>query len=233
MRLARAEKASKNPLVILAAVDDLEDKVEQIIIPEPLKGERGERGERGEPGEPGRDGRDGKDGRDGRDGKPGAPGQKGDQGEPGKDGSPDTAEDIRNKLELLFGDERLDISAIKGIEKFSDELRESLGHFGNKAVYLSVNGVRYGLVNALNFTGSVSHSKVNGLDTLTFSGGGSTTPETPPETVNASNTVFTVSAEPKWVVSDGVTYFDGAGYTYAALSITMDVAPSQYIRIFV
>ncbi len=35
--------------------------------------------------------------------------------EPGKDGSPDTAEDIRNKLELLDGDERLDAKYIKNL----------------------------------------------------------------------------------------------------------------------
>jgi len=40
---------------------------------------------------------------------------------PGKDGSPDSAEDIRNKLELLDGDERLDKSAIKGLEEFFKE----------------------------------------------------------------------------------------------------------------
>lgn len=58
----------------------------------------------------------------------------------------------------------------------------------------------------------------------------SITATTPIGTINSVNTSFTVTAEPKWVVSDGITYFDGAGYTYAALSITMDVPPSQYIR---
>jgi len=45
------------------------------------------------------------------------PGDKGDsvQGEPGENGSPDTAEDIRNKLELLNGEDRLDAKYIKGI----------------------------------------------------------------------------------------------------------------------
>lgn len=231
-RLVRAEKAAKNPLVILAAVDDLEDKVEQIVIPEPVKGDPGENGKQGEPGEPGRDGRDGKDGRDGRDGKPGPAGSGGKQGEPGKDGSPDTAEDIRNKLELLLDDERLDVSAIKGVDKLLAEMKTSLGHFGNKAVYLSVGGVKYGLVNALNVTGAVSHSKVNGLDTLTFTGGGgSVTTETPPESPDGVTTAFTATGTPKWVIADGITYFDGAGYTYSAPTVTMDVPPSQYIRI--
>lgn len=56
------------------------------------------------------------------------------------------------------------------------------------------------------------------------------TVETPTGTINSSNTSFTVTAEPKWVVSDGITYFDSAGYSYAALTITMDVPPSSYLR---
>lgn len=47
----------------------------------------------------------------------GPQGEKGEKGDPGKDGSPDMAEDIRNKLELLEGDERLDASAIKGLDE--------------------------------------------------------------------------------------------------------------------
>lgn len=39
-------------------------------------------------------------------------------GEPGVNGSPDKPEQIRNKLETLIGDERLDASAIKNLEKF-------------------------------------------------------------------------------------------------------------------
>lgn len=66
--------------------------------------------------------------------------------------------------------------------------------------------------------------------TATGAGGGGTTTETPVGVVNGINTVFTVTAEPRWVVSDGVTYYTGVGYAYAALSITMDIAPSSFIR---
>ncbi len=40
---------------------------------------------------------------------------------PAKDGSPDTSEDIRNKLELLDGEERLDVDYIRGVEELIDE----------------------------------------------------------------------------------------------------------------
>ena len=60
--------------------------------------------------------------------------------------------------------------------------------------------------------------------------GSGVTVETPTGTIDSSNTTFTVSAEPKWVVADGITYYDGEGYSYAALTLTMDVAPSVSIR---
>jgi hypothetical protein len=60
--------------------------------------------------------------------------------------------------------------------------------------------------------------------------GGGVTVETPTGLVNSSNSVFTVSAQPKWIVSDGITYFSGAGYTYAALTVTLTIPPSEYIR---
>ena len=44
-------------------------------------------------------------------------GDKGDKGDRGKNGSPDTPEEIRNKLEGLNGDERIDKSAIRGLEE--------------------------------------------------------------------------------------------------------------------
>jgi hypothetical protein len=69
--------------------------------------------------------------------------------------------------------------------------------------------------------------------TVNATAGGGATIETPTGTVNGSNATFTVSDAPQYVVADGITYFDGAGYTYGALSITMDVAPSQYIRAFI
>jgi len=65
-----------------------------------------------------------------------------------------------------------------------------------------------------------------------FGGGSGWTVATPTGTVDSSNASFTVTAEPKCVISDGMTYFDGAGYTYAALSITLDIPPSSFIRYF-
>lgn len=88
----------------------------------------------------------------------------------------------------------------------------------------------------MNLAGVTTNQSIkwNGTQWVPFTPSGSgATIETPTGAVNSSNQTFTVSAEPQYVIADGVTYFDGAGYTYAALSITMDTAPSQYIRAFI
>lgn len=64
------------------------------------------------------------------------------------------------------------------------------------------------------------------------SSGGSLTPNIPSGVVNGTNTVFTATSTPLFVVADGSTYFNGAGYTLVGLTITMDNAPTQYIRYF-
>jgi hypothetical protein len=63
----------------------------------------------------GRDGIDGKKGMDGKDGRDGKDGKRGPAGKAGKNGSPDTPLQVRDKLQTLAGEERLDASAIKNI----------------------------------------------------------------------------------------------------------------------
>lgn len=73
------------------------------------------------------DGKDGKDGTNGSVGPQGAPGATGAQGAAGKHGSPDTADDIRNKLELFIGqpeDEKPKIDVIGHLREELDELRK-------------------------------------------------------------------------------------------------------------
>lgn len=93
------------------------------------KGDKGDQGEKGEQGEKGLDGRDGKDGvngKDGLDGLNGLDGKDGADGQNGKDGSPDTAEQVRDKLASLEDDERLDASAIKGLREQFEALSSQI-----------------------------------------------------------------------------------------------------------
>ena len=87
----------------------------------------------------GKDGINGKDGITGMNGLDGKDGIDGNNGINGKDGSSDTSEEIRDKLEELKDDERLDVSAIKGLRDEIDTLKFTLAT--RKVVY-STNKTR-------------------------------------------------------------------------------------------
>lgn len=139
---------------------------------------RGERGEKGDKGDPGRTPVKGVDYFDGNDGTPGEKGEKGDKGEsikgePGKDGSPDTPKDIKEKLETLKGDERLDATAIKNlpIPQFP---KEYIGGGGKSALTIQDEGAKVEeFVKQMNFTGSgVAVTKTgDGVVTVAIGGG--------------------------------------------------------------
>lgn len=150
-------------------------------------------------------------------------GEKGDQGDKGEDGNIKdlSPEEVRDSLELLKGDERLDISAIKGIKKSHTKLSDDLI---NRAISIVDNRTSF-LIN-----------KVNELQTqinnFSGGGGGSFAIEEPTGVVDGSNTVFTVTNTPKAIVVDGLMKFETLAYTYVAptITITDGVAPWANIR---
>jgi len=89
-----------------------------------LQGEQGIQGERGDKGEKGDKGDKGDRGEKGDQGEKGTTGEKGKDGINGKDGSPDTAKEIKSKLETLKGENRLDASAIKGVPTAKEIVKE-------------------------------------------------------------------------------------------------------------
>ncbi len=54
--------------------------------------------------------------------------------------------------------------------------------------------------------------------------------KTPTETPDGVILAFTVTTEPTDVIADGIQFFSGQGYTYAALTITFTNPPTQYVR---
>jgi hypothetical protein len=118
-----------------------------------------------------KNGKDGKDGRDGKDGE---------NGKDGKDGSPDTGEQVRDKLSSLEGDDRLDASAIKGLDYVKpNDLRNAInsiprggGGSGGIEVFNSTGKVGSG--SGLKFIGSGISSITNDgrMTTVNLSGGG-------------------------------------------------------------
>jgi hypothetical protein len=112
---------------------------------------------------------------------------------------------VRNALELLRGEDRLNVSAIDGVDEMFKEIKK--------------------LIAAQNKLGSIS------VRTTTGSSSGVGAWSTPAETPDGIITVFTVGGSaPTDVSSDGVLLFEGVGYTYAAGQITLSNAPTQSVR---
>ena len=128
------------------------------------------------------------------------------------------AKQARDDLETLEKDERLDISAIKGLGKRLLKLSDDIV---NRAISILDNRTSF-LINKV----SNLQTKVDNINIT----GGSVTVETPTGTIDGSNTSFTVTATPKWIVADGITYFENSGYTISGLTITMVSPPVSYMR---
>jgi len=244
MRLAQL--IDDGDVALLRHINDLEDRLENM---QPEKGDTGDSGADGKDGRDGKDGVDGKDGKDGRDGRDGKDGEDGldgkdgKDGENGKDGSPDTPEQVRDKLASLTGKNRLDKSAIKGLDEIERKVldRPSVLNpiYGTRGIQLYTDGTKRGLSNTLNLkagTGvTLGYSYEGGRNDITINsssagiGPWSTPPESP--SPDGSVLVFTVGASaPTDVVADGIQLFDGVGYTYSVGQITLVNGPTQYIR---
>lgn len=105
----------------------------------------------------------------------------------------------------------------------------------SRGVFLHINGVKKGLINAIDIIGSgVAWSVVNGLATITITGGsGGSSVGTPTGTVDGSNTVFTFANTPTYIIVDGISKFATTHYTYVGttLTITDGAPPIQFIRV--
>lgn len=173
-----------------------------------VPGPKGDKGERGEPGESV-------------------------QGEAGKDGSPDSAEQVRDKLETLKENERLDKSAIKGLEGIEENIKQlqirPTGRGGGKGFTLYTGGTKRLLTaQTLNIVGgagiTISYAYASGRNdiTITATGSASLTPITVTGTINDSNVTFTAASTPNLVMVNGAAYRSGHGVTIVGTAITLD-----------
>lgn len=94
----------------------------------------------------------------------------------------DTPQETRNKLASLEGEERLDKSAIKGIDELERYISERIAQIRGgisgvaRGVQLYISGVKKGLANTLNLKAgtnvTITHSYVNGQNDVTISATG-------------------------------------------------------------
>jgi hypothetical protein len=145
-------------------IDLVDEKATQALNMEAKEGINGDNGKDGIDGKDGKNGVDGKNGKDGKDGKDGI------DGIDGKDGSPDTAQDIADKLNKEEG--IIDHNVIRGFQdamdiKMSEGISKGISRSGGMSgMNVYVAGSKKGIVKAINFAG-MTYSKVNGLDTVT------------------------------------------------------------------
>lgn len=216
--LAAAEIVDGGDMAVIKKLIEIQDSVESGIkeIESTLEmtrgvastienGKDGLNGRDGIDGRNGVDGRDGTNGRDGRDGKNGLNGKDGTSGLDGlngQDGSPDNAKQVRDKLESLKEDERLDISAIKGIDqkdsKLSDDIvARAMSIFDHRTSYLinAVSALKTQVANSSSSGGSGHIIQDEGVSLtarakLNFVGGGVTATDNP----GAGSTDVTINA---------------------------------------
>lgn len=134
--------------------------------------------------------------------------------------------EIRDSLETLEGDERFDISSIKGWDKVIEDIKKSgksvrlVG--GTNGIMVYNGSTKLGIVKYINFTGGgVSSSLVNGLLTLTFSSGSfSGTQEKSTTIPNGVLTTFAFTHTPGIIIWNGSIQTLTDDYTVSSLTIT-------------
>lgn len=153
--------------------------------------------------------------------------------------------EIKNSLENLVGDERLDKSAIKGIDVIEEkiksiELRPTGGRGTSIGIQLYVDGVRKGRVSTVNLVAgsgiTLAHTtsgQRNDILITSSGGSGSFTKLDATGTVDSSNTSFTFSSAPQIIVVDGralqKTSSDGTVNWTGTTSVTLTIAPNYDI----
>lgn len=119
-------------------------------------------------------------------------------------------------LETITPKLKLEVKNIDGLDKTLKLLDKRYIHGGGDTVTAGTN---------ITITRNNNGDKV-----INSTGSGGISVETPSGIIDGVNVTFTVLNIPKWIVIDGVTYFDGQGYSLVGLTMTTDVAPQGFIR---
>lgn len=128
-------------------------------------------------------------------------------------------QEIRDSLELLSDDERLDAKYVKGIKNYDAEVAT----LQNRTQLL------------VQLNGGIDR-RVSTLESNPVSSGSGWTVSTPSgslydQVTETGGTSFTSVGTAQIVWADGGTYFNGAGCTISGTSITMDNPVTQWIRV--
>ncbi len=134
--------------------------------------------------------------------------------------------EIRDKLESLKGDDRLDASAIKGLGKRFTALANDIV---NRAISILDQRTSF-LINKV----SNLQTQVNNLGSGGGGGGNNLRKETPSGAVNDVNVTFTVSNEPFFININGLIYEVGDGlyssYSGGTITLSSPVGTGGFIK---
>jgi len=150
---------------------------------------------------------------------------------------PKLGDPIRDSLELLKDEDRLDISAIRGVDKLEKKLTKKIDSTprggGARGVQLYVDSAKKGMANFLNLVAgsgvTLTYTPSSGRNDVTISATAGGALETPTGTIDGLNTIFTFLASPKVIIVDqGRTLILNNGFTadITGLVITVDIAPN-------
>jgi len=140
--------------------------------------------------------------------------------------------EVRDKLETLNGDDRLDKSAIRGLEELEKKIdsKPSGVRGGARGVMLYVDGTKQGqaqMINLIPGTGvSLTYSRASGRNDITINASAAALAIlTATGDVDGVNTVYTFASAPQIVVVNGISYRNGHGVTIVTTTATLDFAP--------
>ncbi len=199
---------------------DKGDKGDSITGPKGPKGDKGDRGEMG-------------------------PAGQGVDGEAGKDADeqaiiaklesdlPRFGAAFRDGLELLQDEERLDISALRGVDKLVKDLKASgknvqVGWGAHPLTIYDGTTVIDKNARIINFGSNLTVSRnASGVITVSATGGAGVTELTATGTINSINTAFTFLSKPTYIFVDGTKYRENEGWTWngGTLTATTTKAP--------
>ncbi len=226
---ARVEKISMRLAAKLATLEKGEVGEQGIQGEQGQKGDTGTRGPKGEKGDKGQKGDIGPKGQDGFDGLDGVNGLDADETailDSLENKLPELGFGIRDALELLQGDERLERSAIRGLDDLEKRITEAKARPGWGAHPLTIKSSSATIdknTRVIKFTGATVTRAPDGTVTVAISGGGLSV-LTATGAVDNSNKVFTFVSAPTIVVVNGASYITGGGVTIVGTTATLDSA---------
>jgi hypothetical protein len=219
VELKKIDIQDAETFVVKGLKGDKGDKGDQGIQGE--KGEQGIQGIQGPQGEVGPVGPTGAQGPKGDKGDAGTPGEKGEKGDKGDKGDSGAKGKDADMTEIVSKVDKLILDRESKNPQFKQGGMAGTGYL-REITDVDTTGLTIG--QALRWNGT----KWVPFDPSTSGGGAGV--ETPAESPDTLRTTFTFLHTPKFIVTDQGITVENVGYTLSGLTVTMNIAPAQFIR---